>query len=228
MKKSTIVLFLIGCISLQAQSNTQLQEHFETYYQQMKLQGDTQGIINALTHLSILKKDTATKDTLAYVYMNNRQYLQALNTIGIEKNESATDIALQVKAVSLKAIGQAQRAIEQFEIMYKRKSNPYLAYELADLYVQTGNNATASIYITNGLSNVKEDMKQTFYETQTPYQVSLKAAFLHLKALIKYNNDKTNIDKAIALLEEALTIAPNFNLANISKEALSKRKEEGK
>ncbi|MCV6630163.1 MAG: hypothetical protein OIF50_09915 [Flavobacteriaceae bacterium] len=228
MRKIIALFVLFSTFGTYAQSQTALTKHYEAYYQQMKLQGDTQGMINALTHLSILKNQKETKDTLAYIYMNNRQYMQALNTIGIENDINASDIAVQVKAVSLKALRQPERAIEQFEIMYKRKANPYLAYELADLYIQTGNNATASIYITNGLSSVKEDMKQAFYESQPPYEVPLKAAFLQMKALIQYNNDKDNIDKAIVLLNEALALAPDFNLAKITKDALEKRKTEGK
>ena len=42
-----------------------------------------------------------------------------------------------------------------------------------------------------------------------------------------FNQDKTaNIDQAITLLEEALKVAPNFNLAHISKNALESQKPE--
>jgi hypothetical protein len=57
----------------------------------------------------------------------------------------------------------------------------------------------------------------------------MKAAFLYLKALAKYKeNPETNIDAAIAIIDEALAIEPNFNLAIISKNALSARKAEPK
>jgi hypothetical protein len=76
-----------------------------------------------------------------------------------------------------------------------------------------------------GLANAKDDMKYAFYERQQPYEVPLKAAFLHLKALIQFNQNKDDIDGAIAILDEALKIDPNFNLASLSKQALTSRKE---
>ena len=150
--------------------------------------------------------------------------MQALNTIGIDKNETDSDLAVQVKAISLKAINQPKRSLEQFEILNKRTPNPYLAYELADLKIQTGDNVGASTNIEYGIANATDEMKYAFYERQQPYEASLKAAFYHLKALTTYNQDKTKIDEAISLIDEALKIDPNFNLASLSKQALVTRK----
>jgi tetratricopeptide (TPR) repeat protein len=68
-------------------------------------------------------------------------------------------------------------------------------------------------------------MKYAFYERQQPYEVTLKAAFLHLKGLAQYNMDKGNLDMAITTIDEALKLDPNFNLASLSKQALESRKE---
>ena len=67
-------------------------------------------------------------------------------------------------------------------------------------------------------------MKYAFYERQQPYEVPLKAAFLHLKALTIFDNNKDNIDAAIAKIDEALALDPNFNLASLSKQALESRR----
>lgn len=207
-----------------AQSNTELQKHYEAFYKEMRLQSDVNGMINAITHLNVLSPSKARKDTLAYIYANNNQHMQALNTIGIEKSESDSDLSVQVKAISLKAINQPKRALEQFEILNTRTPNAYLAYEIADLKIQTGDNAGAITNIEYGIANAKDDMKYAFYERQQPYEASLKAAFFHLKALAVYNQDKEKIDEAIALIDEALKIDPNFNLASLSKQALTSRK----
>lgn len=226
MKKLVFVMLLgMGSIAL-AQTNTELQKHYEAFYKEMRLQGDVNGVINALTHLNVLAPTQERKDTLAYIYANNNQHMQALNTIGIEKNDGDSDLSVQVKAISLKALNQPKRALEQFEILFKRSPNPYLAYELSDLKIQTGDNTGASEHIEYGITNSKDDMKYAFYERQQPYEVPLKAAFLHLKGLMKYNMDKNDIDGAVALIDEALKIDPNFNLASLSKQALSSRKEE--
>ena len=224
MKKFTVILLFSMGLSATAQTKSDLQKHFEAFYQEMRLQGDADGVINALTHLNVLSPSKERKDTLAYVYANNNEHLQALNTIGIDIDSTDSDMAVQVKAISLKALNQPKRALEHFEELNKRQPNPYLAYELADLKIQTGNNAGAVANIEYGIANAKDDMTYSFYERQQPYEVPLKAAFLHLKALTQYNKDKDDVEAAIALIDEALAIDPNFNLASLSKQALEARK----
>ncbi len=51
----------------------------------MRLHSDVDGVINALTHLNVLSPSKERNDTLAYIYANDNQHLQALNIIGIEK-----------------------------------------------------------------------------------------------------------------------------------------------
>lgn len=226
MKKSILVLVLfVGSLGF-SQSKNELLEHYRAYYEEMRLQGDVNGVIGALTHINILSPSQARKDTLAFVYMNNGQHMQALNTIGVEKNTEDSDLALQVKAVSLKALGQPKRAIEQFEVLYARDPSPYIAYELADLKIQTGDSKGALVHIEYGIANAADDMKYAFYERQQPYEVPLKAAFHHLKGLANFNGDSSSIDLAIVSFDEALKLAPNFNLASLSKQALESRKKE--
>lgn len=220
-----VLIFILGFLGM-TQTKTELQKHYEDFYKQMRVQGDVTGVINALTHLNVISPSNERKDTLAYIYANDGKHLQALNTIGIGKDEADSDLAVQVKAISLKALNQPKRALEQFEILNKRAPSAYLAYELADLKILTGDNTGAMINIEYGLTAVKDDMKHVFYERQEPYQASLKASFMHLKALIIFNQDKTNFDDAIKLIDEALAIDPNFNLASLSKQELAARKNE--
>ncbi|RYC50850.1 tetratricopeptide repeat protein [Flagellimonas olearia] len=225
MKKTLPLLLLFLGFGAMAQSKNELLEHYQAYYNEMRLQGDVVGVIGALTHLNVLAPSQERRDTLSFIYMNNGQHLQALNTIGIEKNDSDSDLAIQVKAVSLKALNQPKRALEQFEALFKRDPSPYLAYELADLKIQTGDTAGAGTNIEYGIANAQDDMKYAFYERQQPYEVPLKAAFYHLKGLLTFNLDQNNIDAAIAAMDEALKLEPNFNLASLSKQALESRKE---
>lgn len=225
-----IVLVLLFAISFlgNAQTKSELQKHYEDFYKEMRLQGDVSGVINAITHLNVIAPSKERKDTLAFIYANDNQHLQALNTIGIEKNVADSDLAVQVKAISLKALNEPKRALEHFEILYQRVPGPYLAYELADLKIQTGDITGAESLIEYGIVNAKDDMKHPFYERQQPYEASLKAAFYHLKGLNEFNKDKNNLDGAIALIDEALKIDPSFNLASLSKQALTAKKEAAK
>ena len=191
----------------------------------MRTQGDVQGVINALTHLNILSPSQARKDTLAVLYMNEGKHIQALNTIGIERNENDSDMAVEVKAISLQVLNQIERSVEHYEELYKRKPNPLIAYELADLKIQLDDLLGATKHITFGVANSKNDVMRTYYESQSQYQVPMKAAFIYLKGLVRFKENKTlNIDAAIEIMDEALAIAPNFNLAQISKDALLSQK----
>lgn len=225
MKKLVGLLIVLSAFQINAQNNSELIKHYKSYYKQMKSQGDVQGVINALTHLSILEPNVATKDTLATFYMNEGKYMQALNTIGVEKNESDSDLAVEVKAVSLQQLNQPVKAIEHYEELFKRNQNILIAYELADLKIQTNDLMGATSNITFGIANSKDDIGKAYYESQPAYQVPVKAAFTFLKALVKFReNPETNIDAAILLLDEALQMAPNFKRATLTKDALLAKK----
>lgn len=221
MKKLLVLVLALTSVGMTAQTKSDLQKHYEAYYKQMKKQGDVKGVISAMTHLDVLAPSQARKDTIAYLYVSEGENVQALNTIGIEKNATDSDLNVEVKAIALKALNEPKRALEHYEVLFSRKPNPYLAYEMADLKLQVLDLAGANTSIEYGLANVKDDMKYAFYETQQPYETSLKAAFLYLKALSTYNEDKTaNKEAAVAIMNRALAIDPNFNLAKISKDAL--------
>ncbi len=225
MKKLVGILVFVFAFQINAQDNKVLIKHYEAYYKQMQKQGDVQGVINALTHLNVLSPNKGRLDTLAVLYMNNNKHIQALNTIGIELNATDSDMAVEVKAISLQVLNQPKRAIEQFEELFKRSPSAMIAYELADLKAQLNDDLGATLHITYGIANSKAEVMRTFYETQTPYQVPIKAAFLYLKGLIKFKeNNELNIDAAVAIFDEALQVAPNFNLAQISKNVLLARK----
>lgn len=223
-----IIMLVVSVITLQigAQSNTELIQHFEAYGKQMRAQGDVQGMINAMTHLNILAPSEARKDTLAYIYMSEGKYMQALNTIGIDTKVDDSNIAVEVKAMSLKAVKQPERALVHFNELFKRSPSASLAYELAELNMQLQKLDEALKHINYGLANATPDMKHAYYEQQQPYQVELKSAFMYLKALQLFQQDrKNNIDAAVDILDDTLKASPNFNLVNLSKNELLRQKQ---
>jgi len=224
MKKVIGVLLLAVTFQASAQTNAELLKHYETYYAQMKKQGDMQGVINALTHLNVLSPNQARLDTLAVLYMNGGKHMQALNTIGIDPNTNDSNMAVEVKAVCLQALNEPEKALIHFEELFKRTPNIMIAYEMADLKIQVNDIAGATVNIEYGIANSKDDEMRTYYDSQTPYQVPAKAAFIYLRGLSKFKLNQSDLDGAIAILDEAITLAPNFNLALLSKQALLARK----
>ena len=226
MKRLLGLILLMSSFMVNAQSNSELLAHYEAYYKEMKKQGDIQGIINAMTHLNVLSPSQARKDTLAYIYMDQGMHNQAINTVGYKKGVNDSDIATQVKALALKALKQPELAIPFFEEMFKKTPNALIAYELAELNLQIQKLGEAEKHIIYGLANSKDDMKKAFFETQTPYEVALKSAFMYLNALNIYNKDtKANIDAAVDILDAALKESPNFNMIQITKNELLRQKQ---
>ncbi len=222
----TLVLF-VTTLATSAQSNAALIKHFEAYNKQMRIQGDVQGMINAMTHLNVLAPSEARKDTLAYIYTTEGKYVQALNTIGIDRKIDDSEIALEVKAIALKALKQPERALEHYKALFEKKPTPELTYELAELSLQVLKLDAALEYINYGLANAKPEMKRAYYERQTPYEVALKSGFMYLKALQLYQKDKVNnMDAVIAALDDTLKASPNFNLAKITKNEILRQHQE--
>ena len=142
---------------------------------------------------------------------------QPLATIIVQQsNSSGVDLSAQL----------TDKLNEQSHLILD-EINQHRTLEIQELLnLQTQKLAEASKHITYGIANAKDDMTKTFYETQQPYQVSLKAAFMYLKALHVYNEDrKANIDKAVDILDATLKTAPNFNLIQISKTELLRQKQ---
>ena len=52
MKKTILLLLLLAGFSGISQTNNELLKHYEAYYKEMRLQGDANGVISALTHLN--------------------------------------------------------------------------------------------------------------------------------------------------------------------------------
>ena len=224
--KYTLILAFAFVFQTQSQNSSDLLAHYQSYYVQMKQLGDTQGIINAMNHLAILEPNIRRQDTLAYIYMSEGKHRQAISLLGAEVKESDTDLDSEVKAISLKALNEPKLALEHYEVLYKRKPSPQLAYELADLKILTNDLTGATINISYGIAYSTPEMVKAYYESQTPYQVSLMAGFVYLKAITKFReNPETNHEASIAILEEALQISPNFNLATIAISAIRSQKE---
>ena len=63
-------------MQLQSQNKSELLAHYKAYYAQMQQLGDTQGIINAMSHLIILEPNIRRQDTLAYMYVSEGKHRQ--------------------------------------------------------------------------------------------------------------------------------------------------------
>ena len=196
MKKVIGILLLAVVFQASAQTNPELLKHYEAYYAQMKQQGDMQGVINALTHLNVLSPSQARLDTLAVLYMNGGKHMQALNTLGIDANTSDSNMAVEVKAVSLQALNEPEKALVHFEELFKRTPNIMIAYEMADLKIQIPESLNRSSIIVR--LSVLETTMYKFDETINLQSSSKETIIKDIEnLLLAYNNFVYQINKVI-------------------------------
>ena len=232
MKKILLcVIALLATSVNQAQKNkkatateTALIQHYEKYYKMMLKNNDLDGAIEGLSHLLVLSPSETKKDTLAYMYLQANKSFQALSVAG----NSTSDLALRTKAIAFKNLNNPKKAIENYEALLKKNSNVLDAYELAQLQFGIQRFGEAKETILYGLQNSKDEKVRIFIKGNSYIETPIKAAFLNILGLIEYNLDKGNVEKAVAIFDEALKIDPEFLLALENKKGLTSKSEENK
>lgn len=232
MKK--ILLCTIALLTFtvsQAQKNkkntateTALTQHYEKYYKMMLKNNDLDGAIEGLSHLIVLSPSEAKKDTLAFMYLQANKAFQALSVA----ENSTSNLALKTKAIAFKNLNNPKKAIENYEALLKNNNNVLDAYELAQLQFGIQRFGEAKETILYGLKNAKDEKVRIFIKGNSYIETPIKAAFLNILGLIEYNLDKSNIEKAITIFDEALKIDPEFLLALENKKGLTSKPEDKK
>jgi tetratricopeptide (TPR) repeat protein len=217
-----LMAFLMLSITAKSQSKkpvTTVPENINmVVYRQSSAIGDVNMAITSLHYLiaSDPSKYGNWQDTLATLYLHNNEYQQAwLLSDALIKGIGYTDLRMEIKAVSAKALQQPVEAITDYTTLYGKTSNPVFGFEQMQLEygihrlnetIVTGNSlmqsATADKY--KQVNVARADGKSV-------QQVTLKAAVANIMGLA-YNDlkDKTN---AAIQFEAALKESPGFELA---------------
>ena len=234
MKKVLIFLFALAAVQFsQAQRNkkkgndfkSDLAKHYQAYYKQMLQYNDLDGAIGALNHVILLDPSSeARKDTLGFLYLQSNKPLQAVKVV----DASTSEMALRTKALGYKALNVPKKAIENYEKLIGLNKSVMDAYELAQLQFSIQRFGEAKSTIAFGLQNAKDEKVRIFVKGNNYLETPIKAAFFNILGLIEYNLDKSNIDGALAIFDEALKIDPKFVLAIENKKGLLAQKNKPK
>ncbi len=183
--------------------------------------------INAMYTIIALEGPASTyKDSLAYLYFNNRKYVSCfLVTNDILKNKPNNNELLEMSAVSLESMGVLDKSIEAYSNLLEKTNNSYHAYKIAGLQlaIKKYDAALVSIKKANELPDI-ENMTVTFQVNKNYNQnVRLKAAIAYLQGLIELSMEKNT--EAKTSFERAVVLFPEFVLAKSKLTTLEAEKE---
>lgn len=187
--------------------------HKKIYSQAMQY-GDLGVAINTVYTILALGGEASYKDTLAYLYFNAGNNVQAIlvaDDILAEKPNSVT--MLEITAISQQNLGLAKEALANYEKLYGLSPDIYHLYSIATLQYSLkrfGECGNTIDQIIRSEDNVKP-IKITNNNGQSQ-EVPIKAACLNMLGVMALELKQTDV--AMKSFQEALKIAPDFALAN--------------
>ena len=167
--------------------------------------------------------NTRYGELLASLYFEANQFTSAAIAAMdvIEKNDKST-VALEIAAYSLEQLGAVDRALPYFESHYMLTGTLFSLYKAAFMQYSLNRNEEALNSVNMLIKDKKStDEKLGFAKADnTNQEVSMKAAALNMKGMI-YMNMK-NKEEARAALMEAITLQPDFELAQSNMKEVQK------
>ena len=222
----TLLLTVIS-ISAQESKDTSIDKQI---MRQALAYGDNN--IAATSLYSIIAKEGANstyKDSLAYLYFNGRRFSSCFMVCKdiLSRDGSKQDI-LEMQAVSLENLGVLEQAAQSYAKLVIKSNNNFHAYKLANIYYALKKNKEAlnAIKRAESLNDTGKIKITTPINKNLNQQVSLKSAIANLKGLIQFSMD--DMEAAKVSFQEAVTLEPEFKLAQENLEAAKegKKKEE--
>ncbi len=164
--------------------------------------------------IAIDSKNPALIDSLALLYFEFQNYASAaiVSQEALRRNPN-NPLLLELSAVSYENLGLPDRALNQYESLYLKQSNPITLYKIAFLQFQLKRlveaNTSADILLSK--PELKEQKLVFSKSDNTTQQVSMHAAVYNLKGLVA--KEQGNTDEAKAMFNKALEITPDFEIA---------------
>ena len=226
MKKILSIALMVLGLTLQAYGQSPSKaEQLETEKKIVKLArqvGDLGVVSNSFYRIIALEGETSTyKDSLAYFYFSSRQYapsfMMAEETL---KREPEHLDMLEIKAVSLEALGALDKSAEVYAQLFELTQVNFYGYNLAKLQLTMKKNeeAYATIKKVEGLNDTGEFNINFVINQNHTQSVELMAAIPYLKGLIEQELEK-NAEAKISF-EKAVKVQPDFVLAKEKLESL--------
>ena len=214
MRYLTLFVCLCFLACNQGDFKAEFSKHKKEVYRAAMQNGDYNVATQAIYDIIATQPtQTAWKDSLALLYLQKKNYPQAL-LIGekqLENNPNDT-LMLKVLALSYKAVGNSKKSLEAYEKLYPLTKDVYHLYEIAS--TQYSMTRLQECLLTAKELHAHEDLKEASINlnfNQQNQTVPLKAAVYNIQGVIAKDLDRQT--EARAFFEEALKVAPEFELA---------------
>lgn len=195
---------------------------------QAKAFSDQNQMIDAMYNLIAIEgNESSYKDSLAYVYFDQRKYIQSfLVTDDVLKRKPDNSELLEIHAISLESIGVLEKAAAAYAKLFRIKKSIYHGYKQASLLygMKKYDQAMAVIKVADGMQN-PEELKINFQvNPKFTQQVDIKAAIAYLEGLTYTAQNKN--EEAEKSYNRAILIFPEFVLAKTALNNLKSANEE--
>jgi len=222
--KYVVVLVLIFTLnSIHAQSDkSELITLEKQVLKKSKMIGDPSVASASMYRLIVLEgKNSTYKDSLAYIYFSARKYAPCfmITTEVLERDSKHVEM-LEMKGISLEALGALEKSEEVYEQLLPLTNNNFHGYTLAKLQYSLKKYEEAYITIKNTekLNDSGKYMVTYSINQNHTQQVELLAAIAYMKGLIEVELDQKTSAKVS--FEKALKIQSDFVFAKESIEEL--------
>ena len=184
--------------------------------------GDPGVVTNSYYRLIAMEGENSKyKDSLTYFYFSARKYASSFMMADeVLKREPDHLDMLEIKAVSLEAIGALDKSAEVYEKLYGLTKSNFYGYNLAKLQLTTKKpeEAYKTIKEVETLNDTGEYTINFVINQNHTQPVELIAAIPYLKGVIEQELEKPA--EAKTSFEKALKIQPEFVLAKEKLESL--------
>lgn len=212
-KRLLALLFFVTLLgNVQAQDGVELEI---TTMKQALTYGDKNVAISKMYNIIAIQGPTSVyKDSLAYLYFNNREYLSCfLVTQDVLERKPDNVEILEMNTVSLESIGAKAKAAEGYDKLLSKSNRAYHAYKLAGIYLETNKFEEAYVSIKKANTLPNEETVKISFQVNANYnqEVQLNAAIAYLEGIIAIQLKKN--EEAKVAFERAVQLFPEFVLA---------------
>lgn len=197
---------------LTAGSDDLLSTYKEIYAKAMSY-GDYSVATNAVYQLLANGGSETYKDTLAFLYFNGGNYVQAILVSEDVLKQKPNDLAiLEITAVSQQNLGLPKEALESYEKLYSLNPDIFHLYNIASLQytLKRFGECSATLDAILRAEENTEEITITNNNGQSQ-KVPIKAAALNMLGVMALEMNETEL--AAKSFNDALKIAPQFALA---------------